>query len=143
METIKFKKGDIVCRKRKYGREYLRVVSALGKNITCSYLGKKEKQLIMFPKKEAYKYNVGTITLRPDMLKRLVSGETHVVYGPASESWLKICVSMTKPIPDVMKIYNGYKGWAIFQYVEAARVYVAEYINVRLEVGELLEQEDV
>lgn len=49
---------------------------------------------------------------------------------------------MIHPVPDVIKISNGWKGYAIFQYAEAARVYVAQEVQVRLEVGKLLEQFD-
>lgn len=145
MEQVRFAKGDIVCRKKKFSKEYIRVTSAKGKMLTGYYLGKNslDKDWIMFSKKEAYKYNIGTITVQPQVLERLVAGQTDVVYGPMLPSWKKICVSMIQPVPDVIKINNAWKGWAIFQYVEAARVYVGEHIQVRLQVGQLLEQFDV
>lgn len=143
MEQVIFAKGDIVCRKKKFGKEYLRVISARGSSLLCAYLGHTITDMLLISKREAYKYNVGHIFVHKDVLKRLVLGNQNVVYGPLTQSWKSICVSMIHPVPDVIKINNGWKGWAIFQYIEAARVYVAQEVQVRLEVGRLLEQFDI
>ena len=102
-----------------------------------------EDKLLLIPKKQLYKYKIGSVTVHKSILKKLVLGETTVVFGPPTPTWKKICVSMIHPVPDVIKINNGWKGYAIFQYVEAARVYIAQEIHVRLEIGQLLEEYDV
>lgn len=143
MEEVRFRRGDIVCRQRKYGKEYLRVENARGKNLTCRYMTSSVTDRLMFPKKEAYLYKVASIVVRPDQLRRLVADITNTVYGPLTNPWRNLCMSVSHSAPDVVKISNGWKGYAYFQYVEAARVYVGEYIQIRLEVGKCLEQYDV
>lgn len=144
MEKVSFHKGDIVCQKKRFGRQYLRVTNAMGNYCYCRPMGAgNEDKLLLIPKKQLYKYKIGSVTVHKSILKKLVLGETTVVFGPPTPTWKKICVSMIHPVPDVIKINNGWKGYAIFQYVEAARVYIAQEIHVRLEIGQLLEEYDV
>lgn len=87
MEKIIFAKGDIVCRKRKFGKEYLRVINARGSSLLCTYMGNTITDTLLISKREAYKYYVGHIFVHKSILKRLVLGEQTVVYGPLSTSW--------------------------------------------------------
>lgn len=141
MEKVIVHKGDWVCRKKKFTQEYLIVTSAKGNTIECLIPGTTDHLLIA--RKDIIVYKIKSITVQPGVLKNMVQGRQTIVYGPLIETWKNICVSMIRPVPDIIKINNGWGGHAIFQYVEAARVYKGEEVCVRLEVGSLLSEYEV
>lgn len=136
MPTIRYKKGDVVCRKRLHHREFLRVICSTKTTVTC--FAKNTGTTCIYNKKEIHKYVVGHIKLERETFKRIISGRQKQINGPMTESWKKITVSAIHPVPEIIKICNNDGDYAYFEYIEAARCYFSNpvEIKIKLQIGE-------
>lgn len=133
MVPIRYKRGDIVCRKRLMHREFMVVIKTTKDELTCLSMSTATEHT--YPKTEMHKYNIGHICVGEDAFKKIISGKQTIVYGPMSPAWKKITVSCIHPVPEIIKVRNAYGDSAYFEYIEAARVYFSETIKIKLQVG--------